>query len=97
MAGVARTYLVLKMFNPLFSIAPMLKSPTATIMKRSRSSGSPKRASSQAMLATSEAIACSVLSRSPGRTQTCSRCSRPERVRIVCSRATRSAATSANR
>jgi hypothetical protein len=30
--GRASTYLVLKMLRPLFSIAPMLKSPTATIM-----------------------------------------------------------------
>jgi hypothetical protein len=67
-AGLASTYLVLKMFSPLFSIAPMLKSSTATIMKRSRSSGRPKRASSQTIEATSEFIACSVLSRSPGRT-----------------------------
>jgi hypothetical protein len=36
--GLASTYLVLKMFRPLFSIAPMLKSLVATIMKRSRSS-----------------------------------------------------------
>jgi hypothetical protein len=43
-AGLASTYLVLKMFRPLFSIAPMLKSLVATIMKRSRSSGRPKRA-----------------------------------------------------
>jgi hypothetical protein len=40
--GLASTNLVLKMFRPLFSIAPMLKSPTATIMKRSRSSSRPK-------------------------------------------------------
>ena len=32
MSGRASTYLVLKMLRPLFSIAPMLKSPTATIM-----------------------------------------------------------------
>ena len=67
-AGLASTNLVLKMFNPLFSMAPMLKSPTATIMKRSRSSGSLKRASSHTTLAISEFIACSVLSRSPRRT-----------------------------
>ena len=67
-AWLASTYFVLKMFRPLFSIAPMLKSLVATIMKRSRSSGRPKRASSQATEAISEFIACSVLSRSPGRT-----------------------------
>ncbi len=48
-AWLASTYLVLKMFRPLFSIAPMLKSLMATIMKRSRSSARPKRASSQAI------------------------------------------------
>ncbi len=57
MRGVANTYLVLKMFNPLFSIAPMLKSPTATIMKRSRSSSRPKRSSSQRIARTSDRIA----------------------------------------
>jgi hypothetical protein len=39
---LASTYLVLKMFRPLFSIAPMLKSLVATIMKRSRSSAQAK-------------------------------------------------------
>ena len=67
-AGLASTNFVLKMFRPLFSIAPMLKSLTATIMKRSRSSFRPKRTSSQAIDAISEFIACSVLSRSPART-----------------------------
>ncbi len=67
-ALLASTYLVLKMLRPLFSIAPMLKSAVATIMKRSRSSGRPKRASSQITLAISEFMACSVLSMSPGRT-----------------------------
>jgi len=33
----ARTYLELKMFKPLFSMAPKLKSSVATIMKRSKS------------------------------------------------------------
>ena len=37
----ASTNFVLKMLRPLFSMAPMLKSPTATIMNRSRSSSSP--------------------------------------------------------
>ena len=96
-AALASTYLVLKMLRPLFSMAPMLKSSTATTMKRSRSSGRPKRASSQATEAISELIACSVLPRSPRRTYTCSRCSVPARLRMRCSRATRSAATRANR
>jgi hypothetical protein len=96
-AGDARTNLVLNRFRPLFSIAPMLKSSTATIMKRSRSSGSLKRDSSHTREATSDCIACSVLSRSPRRTNTCSRWSLPLRLVTRCSRATRSAATSAKR
>ena len=40
--GDASTYLSLKMLRPLFSIAPMLKSETATIMKMSRSYSRPK-------------------------------------------------------
>jgi hypothetical protein len=67
-AWLASTYLVLKMFRPLFSMAPMLKSLVATTMKRSRSSDRPKRASSQAIEAISDCIACSVLSMSPRRT-----------------------------
>ena len=58
-AWLASTYLVLKMLA-LVLHGPMLKSLVATIMKRSRSSGRPKRASSQAMLAISEFMACSV-------------------------------------
>ena len=96
-SALASTYLVLNRFSPLFSIAPKLKSSTATIMKRSRSSARPKRASSHTTEAISEFIACSVLPRSARFTYTCSRWSRPARVRIFCSRATRSAATSANR
>ena len=42
----------------------------------------------QAMDAISAFIACSVLSRSPGRTYTCSRCSLPERATMRCSRHT---------
>ncbi|VWD49725.1 hypothetical protein BCO18175_07521 [Burkholderia contaminans] len=56
-SGFASTYFVLKMLSPLFSIAPMLKSPTATIMKRSRSSSRPKRFSSQWIEWISESIA----------------------------------------
>ena len=48
-SGRARMYLVLKMLRPLFSIAPELKSPTATILYSSRSSSRPKRFSSQTM------------------------------------------------
>ena len=67
-AGLASRAEVLKIFRPLFSIAPILKSDTPTIMKRSGSSGSLKRASSQMIDAISEFIACSVLPRSPLRT-----------------------------
>ena len=48
-AGLASTYLSLKMLRPLFSIAPMLKSDTATIMKMSRSYSRPNFSSSQRM------------------------------------------------
>jgi hypothetical protein len=37
----ASTYFELKMFNPLFSIAPMLKSSTATMLNTSRSYSRP--------------------------------------------------------
>ena len=37
------------MFRPLFSMAPALKSSTATIMKMSRSYSRPKASSSQRM------------------------------------------------
>src|SRR5215203_1480340 len=46
-SGLARTYLSLKMLRPLFSIAPMLKSDTATTLKTSRSYSRPKTLSSQ--------------------------------------------------
>ena len=45
--GVASTYLSLKTLRPLFSIAPMLKSDTATIMNTSRSYSRPNASSSQ--------------------------------------------------
>lgn len=44
--GLARTYAVLKMLRPLFSMAPMLKSFTATTLKISRSYSSPNFSSS---------------------------------------------------
>ena len=40
-SGRASTYFELKTLSPLFSIAPMLKSSTATIMKVSRSYSRP--------------------------------------------------------
>ena len=48
-SGEASTQEVLKMFRPLFSMAPALKSSTATIMKMSRSYSRPKVSSSQRM------------------------------------------------
>ncbi len=45
------------MFSPLFSIAPKLKSRTATIMNRSRSYSRPNAASSQRMARFSASMA----------------------------------------
>ncbi len=56
-ADVASTYLSLKTLRPLFSIAPMLKSDTATIMNMSRSYSRPKAVSSQRIERLSESIA----------------------------------------
>ncbi|CFN75273.1 Uncharacterised protein [Bordetella pertussis] len=54
------------MFKPLFSIAPMLKSRTATTMKRSRSSSRPKRDSSQRSAWRKDSSAHSVRFSEPG-------------------------------
>ena len=64
----ARTYLVLKTLSPLFSIAPMLKSPTAAIMYWSRSSSRPKTSSSHFIAFFSACIAKSAWSSLPGST-----------------------------
>jgi hypothetical protein len=61
--GVASTSRLLKMFRDLFSIAPMLKSSTATMLNRSRSYSNPKTSSSHFMDLTSETMAQSALSR----------------------------------
>jgi hypothetical protein len=45
-SGVERSKRELKTFRDLFSIAPMLKSSTATMLKRSRSYSRPNRSSS---------------------------------------------------
>ena len=45
------------MFNPLFSMAPKLKSRTATIMKRSRSYSRPNAVSSKRMARFNASIA----------------------------------------
>ena len=47
LSGVANTKRELKMFRLLFSMAPMLKSSTATMLNRSRSYSRPNRVSSQ--------------------------------------------------
>ena len=48
-SGEASSRLVLKMFRPLFSMAPALKSSTATTRNASRSYSRPNRSSSQRM------------------------------------------------
>src|SRR5213075_2552071 len=90
-------YLVLKTLSPLFSIAPMLKSLTATMLKTSRSYSRPKVSSSQRIDFLSDAIAWPHLSSSPRRTQIASDTLRPERVVNVSRTATRPPATSAKR
>ena len=69
--GVANTQRELKMFSPLFSMAPMVKSSVATIMKRSKSSSRPNRSSSQAIARFKLSKANSVLSKLRGSTQIC--------------------------
>jgi hypothetical protein len=61
--GVASTSRLLKMFSDLFSIAPMLKSSTATMLNKSRSYSSPNTSSSHFIDLISDAIAKSALSR----------------------------------
>src|SRR5215213_5779273 len=56
------------MLRPLFSIAPELKSPTATILYWSRSSSSPKRVSSQRIERFRHCIAQPAWSSLPGST-----------------------------
>src|SRR5262244_1633454 len=56
-SGDASTALSLKMLRPLFSIAPMLKCDTATIMKISRSYSRPNASSSHRIARLSESIA----------------------------------------
>ncbi len=56
-SGAASTYLSLKTLRPLFSIAPMLQSDTATIMNTSRSYSRPNASSSQRMARLSESMA----------------------------------------
>ena len=55
--GVASTSRLLKMFRDLFSIAPMLKSSTATMLNRSRSYSKPNRVSSHRIAFINERIA----------------------------------------
>ncbi len=56
-SGVASTRASLKMLRPLFSIAPMLKSDTATMLNTLKSYSRPKRSSSQRMERLSESMA----------------------------------------
>src|SRR4029079_17068246 len=56
-ADEASTYLSLKTLRPLFSIAPMLKSDTATIMNTSRSYSRPNTCSSQRIERFNESMA----------------------------------------
>ena len=90
-------YLSLKTLRLLFSIAPMLKSLTATMLKRSRSYSSPKRSSSQRIARFSESIAYAVRGTLPCSTKMRSFTGRPERVVKLSSRQARSPATSAKR
>src|ERR1700751_3835119 len=57
------------MLRPLFPIAPMLKSLTATMLNTSRSYSSPKVSSSQRIAFFSDSIAWAHLSSSPRLTQ----------------------------
>ena len=56
-SGEARIRASLKMLRPLFSIAPMLKSETATTLNTLKSYSRPKRSSSQRMERLSESMA----------------------------------------
>ena len=63
-----QTYLVLKTFSPLFSIAPMLKSDTAAMLNTSRSYSRPNTSSSHFIEVFSDRMAWSQRSSSPRRT-----------------------------
>src|SRR6266853_1096955 len=65
----ASTALSLKMLRPLFSMAPMLKCDTATIMKMSRSYSRPNACSSQRMARLSAPMAYSARASLPGSTK----------------------------
>ena len=57
LSAVASTSLLLNRFSDLFSIAPMLKSSTATMLNRSRSYSSPNLSSSHFIARFSDSIA----------------------------------------
>ena len=59
--GAANTNVELKMLSDLFSMAPMLKSPTATMLNKSRSYSLPNRSSSHFIARFKLAIAQSTL------------------------------------
>mmetsp|Transcript_71598 Transcript_71598/g.215215 ORF Transcript_71598/g.215215 Transcript_71598/m.215215 type:complete len:200 (-) Transcript_71598:97-696(-) len=96
-SGVASTHLELKMFSDLFSIAPMLKSATATMLKTSRSYSRPNCSSSHAIAFLMDAIAKESWSSKPFSVKIASATSRPPHVRKVLRRLARSPATRAKR
>src|SRR5260370_7655 len=91
--NIFNTRYVLKMLSPLFSIAPMLKSLTATMLKISRSYSRPNASSSQRIAFFRDVIAWPHLSWSPRRTQIASGTTRPDRVANRSSTAPRPPAT----
>uniref|UniRef100_A0A7C9ATJ5 Uncharacterized protein n=1 Tax=Opuntia streptacantha TaxID=393608 RepID=A0A7C9ATJ5_OPUST len=78
-------------------MAPMLKSGTATMLKRSRSYSSPKTSSSHFIAALREYIACPVLGKSSGGVQILRETLRPDRVTNVSSLLSSFPATKANK
>ena len=93
----ASTQEVLKMFRPLFSIAPILKSPTATTINTSKSYSRPKRVSSHFIACLSDWMAKPTLSASSLRVKNSSATWRPLMVVKLSDVRTKSPATSANR
>ena len=95
--GLASTHEVLNTLRPLFSIAPMLKSLTATMWNTSRSYSRPYTRSSHLMASLSDVIAQSSWSTFSGSDQILMSTLRPEHVVNVLSIFWSLAATSANR
>ena len=95
--GLASTHAVLNTLSPLFSIAPMLKSLTATMWYTSRSYSRPYTFSSHAIASLSDCIAQPSWSMFSGSDQIASRTARPELVVNESSIPARAPATSAKR